>query len=246
MSNSDGKKSLLSGKRSVDRDKLCVRCSVEIHNVVNSFVCVMCHRRTNALCAGPEFDDSAARKLRAADCPFMFTCCVCQDFVKSGAFASNLENSQQAELNRAEEMERLKNLYEEKANKMLSEIEERDKHITEMHRQLVLSKEQPIELPSSARSKRKRIDQGEISDGESERFRDAESFFGFSVPDTEAIKNIIDEQIKPLNAQIQTMAAKQDQNLKLLQNATQINNLKQATAQINATPPAPAATMKST
>lgn len=162
--------------------------------------CTICHRRTHVLCAGPEFDDANARKI--------------------------------------------KSMYEEKANKMLEQVEDRDKQITELHRQFVLSKEMQSELPLSARTKRKRIDPGEISDVESEKFWDAESFFGFSAPDPEAMKKIVDAQIQPLIDQIKIIAAKQDQILKLIQSVT--SNNKQVGVQPNSTSPAIASTIKST
>lgn len=151
MSNSEGKK-----QRVIDRDKKCFKCSVEIHNVSNTFICVICHRRTHALCASTEFDDASARKLRSTDSQFHFTCCICTDLVKSGAYAQNLENIHQSEIKWAKEMEKIKNVYEERANKMLSDLEAKDKNITEMHRQLVLSREAP-EPPSSEIKKNEQI-----------------------------------------------------------------------------------------
>lgn len=61
---------------------------------------------------------------------------------------------------------------------MLATLKEKDKIITETHRQLVLSKE-TAGPPSSARNKRKRIDQNADSDDDEEEiFRNADSFLG--------------------------------------------------------------------
>lgn len=126
-------------------------------------------------------------------------------------------------------MEKLKVLYEEKANTMLNLLKERDQHITEIHRQLTLPAAKGNDEPISARStKRRKAEQKEGSD-EEEEFRNAESFFGYPDITSNQIKSIIDERLSPIGAQFQKLNERQEEPLLVLNQ----------TLQKSQTPPAP-------
>lgn len=116
-------------------------------------------------------------------------------------------------------MEKLKIVYEEKANNMLTQLQERDKQITEMHREIELAQEFPQSNQQlhSARShqKRKLIDNNEDTDLES--------------LDIEKFKEMIGYQLIPIREQATSITSTQEKILTML--AQKIANLPQSSEQ---------------
>lgn len=98
------------------------------------------HRRVHVSCTTGKYNENEIAKLKRTTTPFFYACFNCTDKFQSGQLKATITSSEKTALLHAKEMEKLKNLYELKANEMLVAIQQKDEVIQDKIRQIELQK----------------------------------------------------------------------------------------------------------
>lgn len=194
-------------------NKFCAKCNLPFDKENPFFECSICLARVHVTCSAGKYSDAEIAKLKRAITPFFYACFNCTDKFQSGKLKATINNTERMAINHGKEMEKLKNLYELKANQMLTTIQQHETQLQETTRQLELTK---IGIAGSSKQANKRArNEEDLNDGNLN-----DTFSGFNFTKEIAIE-IVKQAVAPL---IDTM---QSFNRRLDEQAAMINEFRQ-------------------
>lgn len=189
------------------RNKYCLKCNQHFDAANPFFQCSFCGSRVHCACTIGKYNEKEIEKLKRQTTPFHFACFNCEENFTNGSLKASITASEKQALLHAKEMEKLKNLYEHKANDMLELLNEKDEIIQQKTRESKLNK---IGAPGPS-GKRTRFEENENFD---------ETFSGF-LPTKDIIAEIVKQAIAPIVDTLSLFQRRLDDQAVLLGNLRQ-------------------------
>lgn len=191
---------------------ICAKCNTIVHSeTAPAFKCGFCHRKIHISCTPGKYTEFEIRRLQQSTTPFVYKCFVCNDKISKSNLKALMDTNNSATNIHAEQMQQLKQVYEQKAVEMLDKMAKAEEQIQILTRQVTL---QTSGEPQSGR-KRKNLDQ--LDDGE---------LLGFG-NNKEQIIELMKEAVSPFIIQMDFLAQRQDElNISIKELQTNIASIK--------------------